>query len=82
MIYPRTERAANQAMYYTTRRFPRTLGEAFKGADYASSIETPRHHIIGFGGHMRPRKLPQCQYISNSLWARIVRALRRLWGAK
>lgn len=25
----------------TTRRYPRTLGEAFKGAAYASAIERP-----------------------------------------
>lgn len=31
----------------TTRRYPRTLGEAFKGADYACAIErTPRRRNL------------------------------------
>jgi hypothetical protein len=34
----------------TTRKFPRTLGDAFKGADYACAIEIhriPAHERIG-----------------------------------
>jgi hypothetical protein len=33
-----------------TRRYPRTLAEAFKGADYAGAITTPRNHVIGWIG--------------------------------
>ena len=40
----------------TTRRFSRTSAEAFKGADYASSITTPGNHVLGFHGAMKPRK--------------------------
>jgi len=55
------------------RRYPRTSAEAFKGADYAGCIETPRNSVIGFHGHMRkPSLIP----LDNSLVARFVRWLR------
>ena len=38
----------------TVRRFPRTQGEAFRDAEWASSITTPHNHVIGFHGSMRP----------------------------
>ena len=67
----------------TTRRYPRTLDDAFKGARYAGPIETPNGHIIGYGGAMRPRKkLPTVVALDNSLLARVMRILSRLWGRK
>jgi hypothetical protein len=59
----------------TTRRFSRTLGEAFKDADYAGSITTPKRHVIGFHGSMRPvrRHIGTVTYLDSSLLARLQR---------
>lgn len=54
-----------------TRRYPRTLAEAFKGADYAGAITTPRNHVIGYA--MKPKNVIP---LKPSVWARLVRVVR------
>ena len=40
----------------TTRRYPRTASEAFRGADYAGPITTPTGRVIAFPSFVPPRK--------------------------
>jgi hypothetical protein len=51
----------------TTRRYPRTLDEAFKGASYAGSIHTPDRRIVGF----------HALYLDRPITARCARAIMR-----
>jgi hypothetical protein len=61
----------------TTRRYPRTLDEAFHGADYARASDLPSH-VIGWGGCMRskaariPRPLTLTWRQRLTRWARRV----------
>jgi hypothetical protein len=72
-------------MNNTTRRFPRTLGEAFKDSTYASPITKPNGHVIAFEGAMKPKRVRVGK--RSMLWraARVVRELvrwlrsRRAW---
>jgi hypothetical protein len=58
-----------------TRRYPRrTLAEAFKGADYAGAITTPRNHVIGYHGAMKPKNVIP---LKPSVWVRLWRAIWR-----
>lgn len=63
----------------TTRRYPRGLREAFPSTmDWWEGRSEP-HHVISFGGAMKPRKkLPAARaiYLSNGIVARLLRWVR------
>ena len=60
----------------TTKRFPRSLSDAFPDERFGS-IEKPNGQVIGWGGAMKPRKRKQ-----GGVWRVYLMRLRLWWACR